>query len=1092
MHAMKRLLPLLLLWLLLGADSLNAKTEEAYQLTVEKMDQTGVVLELRLNDFTLEKRPYDGVTYHLVTVPGMQPISEPGQPQLPAVSRLLGTPPGGVTALRVLQAEYEVVTGIKPFPAPRLAADNPDEPPVEVFALDADVYRSEGSFPGKLAEVGMTGKLRHQPIVQVQLHPFQYRPAQEELRVYRRLRVQVLFAPNLNALAENTGISVTEPPIAYNQILEGALLNYDALPDAAPLRPSPQIHESAAQDGAPALKIFVDEDGLYRVTYPDIENAGFDLDSVDPRNLHLTTGGSEVAVHISGEDDGTFDLGDQLEFYGTAAVGEFTTRNVYWLRAGGSAGLRMPERDVAPFGGSPTATAFYATLHQEENHEYWPTMPDGEGKDHWFWERFSAAPQTSNYAFQLQNIAALGADGALRVRLHGRSYSNIDPDHRTQIRLNGVLVDDAWWDGEAPFTHTVSFSQTLLNDGVNTLTVEAPPVPATLNTIYVEDFEVGYWDTYTAEGDRLWFSAPEPNAYTFEISGFSEETIHIYDISDPAQPVRLVNGVIDQPASAYRIRVEDDVARDARYLALAEGQKRAPAGLLLDTPSAWKSPDNGADYIIITHEDFAAAVARLADHRASQGLRVATVNITDVYDEFGAGVFDPRAVRDFLSYAFDNWKTPAPLYVLLVGDANYDYQDYLGTGNPNFVPTVFFESTLLGQTTTDNWFVSVSGDDPLPDMFLGRLSVRTPGQAEAVVDKILAYEQNSLPAAWHQKVISVADDECDEIDGELVCFFEDYSDELMARLPSNYTAHPIYASTFPEPYDPTADIVSAVDEGALILNYIGHGAVGSWGLWSGGVIFDTLDVPLLQNEPRYPFLITGNCRNGLFAYPTGDDAFAETWLNFEGGGGIGAWSPTGQGYPYWHQRMAEHLFDAFFGDAVSSDPIYALGPATTRAKIEGFAELGRVEPVEIFTLFGDPASALHIVQPGLSLAKTATPSQVKPGHLITYVLTYGNSGKYSAENVVLTEGYDPHTAFVSANPPPTTGDNVWAIGTLQPGESSTISLTLKVSDTVRGGTTVRNTATLSANEVLSRTATTETVVEYFRTFVPLMLRELTE
>ncbi len=190
--------------------------------------------------------------------------------------------------------------------------------------------------------------------------------------------------------------------------------------------------------------------------------------------------------------------------------------------------------------------------------------------------------------------------------------------------------------------------------------------------------------------------------------------------------------------------------------------------------------------------------------------------------------------------------------------------------------------------------------------------------------------------------------------------------------------------------------------------------------------------------------------------------------------------------------MAVHLFDAFFGDAASSDPTYALGPATTSAKIAGFAELGRVEPVEIFTLFGDPALALHVVQPGLSLTKTATASQVKPGQLISYVLTYANSGKYPAENVVLSEAYDPHTAFVDASPPPTAGDNAWAIGTLQPGDSNTISVTLKVSDTVRGGTTLRNTATLSANEVLSRTATTETVVEYFRTFVPLMLRELTE
>ncbi len=63
---MRRLSPLLLLWLLLGANPIDANTEPGYQLAVVKMDETGVVLELRLNDFTLEKRQHEGVTYHLV------------------------------------------------------------------------------------------------------------------------------------------------------------------------------------------------------------------------------------------------------------------------------------------------------------------------------------------------------------------------------------------------------------------------------------------------------------------------------------------------------------------------------------------------------------------------------------------------------------------------------------------------------------------------------------------------------------------------------------------------------------------------------------------------------------------------------------------------------------------------------------------------------------------------------------------------------------------------------------------------------------------------------------------------------------------
>jgi hypothetical protein len=414
------------------------------------------------------------------------------------------------------------------------------------------------------------------------------------------------------------------------------------------------------------------------------------------------------------------------------------------------------------------------------------------------------------------------------------------------------------------------------------------------------------------------------------------------------------------------------------------------------------------------------------------------------------------------------------LYVLLVGDANYDYQDFLGNGNPNFVPTAFFESQYIQQTTTDNQFVAVSGDDPLPDMLLGRLSVRTLAQANTVVDKILTYEQGAATADWHRNTIFVADDDTS---------FELSSDALISALPSYYTAQRIYASEFGPGHDPKPDIINAVDQGATILNYVGHGAVGSWGFWPGPtLIFDTNYVPQFDNASYYPFLVTGNCKNGLFSYPTGDDSFAEAFVNANGGGGVAAWSPTGLGYPVWHEEMAQQLFQAVYGDSV-----YELGAATTSAKIAGFARLGTSEPVEIFTLIGDPAMPLHVTQAGLNLSKTATPSVIHPGELLTYVLSFANFGDYQAEDVVLKELYDSSTALADAVPPPDTGNDVWEIGTLPPGASGTITLTVRVSPTVTDGATITNTAVISATELATKEATATTVVEHYRVMLPVVL-----
>lgn len=1088
-QAIERLILFTLLLLPPGARHSQAQAEAGYALQVLEMDETGVVLELRLAGFSVQGRPHDGVVYQTVVVPGAdaQPgllsLSGPGQPQLPGLTPLLGTPAGGIARIDILEAESETLDGIHLFPQPALTWPDADGPPVELFAPDAVLYGQDAYWPAAPAEPGLSGWLRDQPVAQVRLIPFQYNPAQRRLRVYRRLRVSVRFSPG--PASEASG-QATSPDTPYEQVLAQVLLNYAALPAVPPTQGSRDAAScvstdvqrpcacrdatscvSTPQGVGPALKILVEADGLYRMTYADLQTAGFDLSGLDPRRLRLTNRGDQVAIAVQGEADGAFDPGDWLEFYGLAPLSAFTRRNVYWLAVGDGPGVRMAEVDGEPDGAGATPTAFYHTLHLEENHVYWSLLPDGEGQDHWFWERFPSAPYAGSFTFGLHNIAAVQADGVVRVDLHGRtSVASINPDHHTQIYLNGILIDEAWWDGDVPFVHETTVSQRLFREGANTLKVKMPgDTGASVDSLYLNGFDLGYWDRYVAEGDHLIFTAPETGPATFLIGGFTDQTIEVYDISDPTQPKRLVNGAVEADGSHYRVRIAAEAAAEARYLALTTAQKRVPAGLLLDTPSNWRSPDHGADYVIITHADFAAAAARLAGYRASQGLRMVTADITDVYDEFSAGLVDPQAIRDLLAYAYQHWTPPAPLYVLLVGDANYDYRDYLVTGNENWVPTHLLESNLIGQTPTDNWFACVSGEDPLPDMAIGRLSVRTAAEANAVVDKILAYEQHPPKGDWTQRMILVADDETG---------FEAISEQLAAALPAGYTAQRIYPTAYSQPTDPTAEIIQAIDRGALIVNYIGHGNVTIWGSWSGRGILSVDDLAQLNNGPFYPLLVTGNCSNGLFAHPTIEYALAEVFVNMAQQGGVAAWSPTGLGYTSWHSSLAESLYQAMFGDY-----IYQLGPAIVAAKLAALARVGWPEAIEIFTLLGDPATSLQIVQPCLSLDKVALIDHAQAGHLLSYNLIYANIGNQAAENVVLTETYDARTVYHSASPPPTTGDRIWEIGSLLAGRSGTITVTVRVMKDVPPGVTLLNQAALCGDGLDTEVVATYTPVRSF-------------
>ena len=111
------------------------------------------------------------------------------------------------------------------------------------------------------------------------------------------------------------------------------------------------------------------------------------------------------------------------------------------------------------------------------------------------------------------------------------------------------------------------------------------------------------------------------------------------------------------------------------------------------------------------------------------------VDIGDIYNEFSDGIFNPFAIRRFLRYAYNSWQQPAPTYVVLVGDAHYDYKNtrlsrfyredpnFRGTYNlyPIFVPTYHGWATpRVGETAMDQRFVNISGEDALPDMLIGR------------------------------------------------------------------------------------------------------------------------------------------------------------------------------------------------------------------------------------------------------------------------------------------------------------------------------------------------------------------------------------
>lgn len=925
-------------------------------LRVVSTDAQTIVLELTVDGFQTEVVEYAGQAYDRLVIPDTVQTTTPGEPQVPTYGTLVGLPSTRNITIQLLEAEDQIYQGYRLAPAPQRvitgdALDSLSAADIqETLVRNQERFTAAAFYPPAPVELGDSGYMRDQAVTQVRFYPVQYNPVTGEVRFYRRLRVRITWDSTLTLSATAPGD--TSP--AYEEVLRAALVNYDTLerPAAgAQADPTSAARTSVVPTStAPALKIGVIEDGVYKLTYADLTRAGFDLGGGDPRTLKLTSRGKAIPLYVHGEGDGVFDTSDYILFYGTAIDDIYTARNVYWLTAGGNNGQRIPMRDGSPAANAATPTHFPTTLHAEENTYYWQTMPNGEGQDHWFWGDKLSAPESRSFALRLEHISTTADQATVRVRLKGRSdILDRNPDHHTRIYLNGVKIDDQRWDGQIIFDHQVTVSHASLKSGDNTVRVESVgDTGASVDQVFVDWIAIDYWDSYSAENDTLLFGAPAAQSFNFRVSGFTNNEVAVFDITDPDNVKRITNLESSADGNRYTIRFKDTAQPQSRYLALTAAQYKTPADLALDQPSAWKDSANKADYIIITHADFYASALRLASHRRDAGLQVATVKVEDIYDEFNAGIFNPQAIRDFLSFAYRNWSNPRPTYVVLLGDANQDYRNYK-TDLPNYVPAQIVQTELLGDTPSDNWFVTVSGDDVLPDMFIGRLSAQTRAQADAIVDKIIRYDRTPPGDDWNKNVLLVADD--DE------AAFKEISEQIAALLPRSFTSRRLYIDNYP-PGDPTADITTQINAGSILVNYTGHGKLDGWGTWPGGDnrIFDRPDVARLNNTHKLPVVTVANCLNGLFTGSQDQTALAEEFQRLPDKGAIAVWAATGLDYPSGHRLLMSEFYEAVFQDYQ-----YGLGAATTMAKVETYAYSSEwASLVNTFVLFGDPATPIGL------------------------------------------------------------------------------------------------------------------------------------
>ncbi len=99
----------------------------------------------------------------------------------------------------------------------------------------------------------------------------------------------------------------------------------------------------------------------------------------------------------------------------------------------------------------------------------------------------------------------------------------------------------------------------------------------------------------------------------------------------------------------------------------------------------------------------------------------------------------------------------------------------------------------------------------------------------------------------------------------------------------------------------------------------------------------------------------------------------------------------------------------------------------------------------------------QIQQSDLSLVKTVSKNNPEPGETITYLLTLSNAGTSAATGVTVSDVLPNSIEFLSVTPSLGTYDvitGVWTVGTVNANQSATLTITVKVKDSVVGNSIV--------------------------------------
>ncbi len=737
------------------------------------------------------------------------------------------------------------------------------------------------------------------------------------------------------------------------------------------------------------VKIPVGQEGIYRISYQDLQAAGFPVSSVNPRNLQLFHRGKEQAIFVEGEGNFIFDPADYILFYGQKNDGAqdaelyfaadaqphthynlYSDSTAYFLTFNltNQAGKRMgffSENNT--YGLSPEPFHFEERLLLYTNdysaglvHPYagefktYLTYGDyGEG----FTGPVISNGQTQDITFSnLSGIVSAGPAPELELLLQGRN--NLD---RTIDVLAGATASSlqglhqASFNGGRHYRLKEKLNWNMLSGGQSVVRV-ATDAGERVSVSFARLRYAQVWDMQGAYEKIFRLPAGTGNRRYIEVKNVPSG-VKAFDVSSPENIIQIGLKRLDASTVAAIIppgATEREI--------LFSGVEVKPAAVR--KVSFRKIEAARHNYLIVTHASlrkgaggYPDPVKAYAAYRASAeggGFDTLLVNMDQLYNQFSYGEISPVAIRRLVTYMADGGE---PAYLFLIGkalDVYYNYHRSTNWTSPHhdLVPTFGYPGGDIPFTA------QLKGLGYMPAFPVGRIGAHNPQEVANYLNKVKEMEASPLTDTRRKNIVHLSGGASESQAAQFRRYLKEF--ENIAEGPY-LGGHVETVSKNADVVVQEIDITRQVNQGVGLVTFFGHSGPYLSDMEIGYVSDDRSGY---RNKGKYPCILVNGCDAGdIFStsqYPT----FGEDWTLTAGRGAHSFIAHSGIGYTDMLRRYTENFYQTAYAD---TNYIAASVGKIQAEAIRRFLSEGQLTPVAIsqaqqMVLQGDPAVRLFGVE----------------------------------------------------------------------------------------------------------------------------------